>query len=189
MIIQIMLWIACAIEISFYSSICILSCASRAARLDSNSDSLRAWSSPCFTFGETENHQSKHEIELLPLVKQSNISNMSTIALCANNLHSRTIGGVRLWERRLRSLSLRFLSFFFFFFSGEAGVGGDNGSSIGDALSVACARAGDSNVADGECLRWRFFFDFLRLSLDVLMVLVERYKSRLSRLSRLMDEY
>lgn len=57
-----------------------------------------------------------------------------------------------------------------------AGVGGDSGSSIGDVLSLFCARDGDSYVADGECRRWRFFFDFLRLSLDVLMVLVERYK-------------
>lgn len=39
----------------FHSSICIFSWANNAARLDSNSDSLRPGSSPCFAFGESEN--------------------------------------------------------------------------------------------------------------------------------------
>lgn len=90
------------------------------------------------------------------------------------HLQSRAGGGVRLIDRRLRSLSLRFLSFFFFFFSGVAGVGGDSGSSIGDALPVLCTRDGDSYDAEREWRRCFFFFGFFRLSLDELMVLIER---------------
>lgn len=46
-----------------------------------------------------------------------------------------TSGGVPLTDRRTRSLSFFFLSFFFFFLSG-VGVAGDNGSSIGDCFSA-----------------------------------------------------
>lgn len=45
-------------------------------------------------------------------------------------------GGVALGERRLRSLSLRFLSFFFFFRTGVLGVGGVVGSLCGEFRSI-----------------------------------------------------
>lgn len=69
---------------------------------------------------------------------------MWTYAPITDYVQSRGGGGVRLNERRFRSLSLRFLSFFFFFFSGVAGVGDDSGSSIGEIFSVFCTRDGDS---------------------------------------------
>lgn len=79
-------------------------------------------------------------------------------------------GGVPLTERRLRSLSFRFLSFFFFFMTGVVGVSGDSGSTIGD-----CS-AGDSNDIERDALWCFFFFDFFRLSLAELIELVDRWK-------------
>lgn len=82
-------------------------------------------------------------------------------------------GGVPLIERRFRSLSFRFLSFFFFF-NGVVGVGGDNDSTIGEFLTecLSAGKIGDSYDIE-RSLRCFFFLDFFRLSLDELIELVD----------------
>lgn len=85
-------------------------------------------------------------------------------------------GGVPLTERRLRSLSFRFLSFFFFFMTGVVGVSGDSGSTMGD-----CS-AGESNDTERDALRCFFFFDFFRLSLAELMELADLCKFQIEEI-------
>lgn len=70
--------------VKYYSSICISSCARRAARLDSNSDSLRPWSSPCFAFGESENNNNNNKIRVFFSMKQLQCEHMLRLQITYN---------------------------------------------------------------------------------------------------------
>lgn len=159
-----------------YSSNCILSCANSASRLDSSSDSLSAWSSAFLPVdGDSKGRYRRKRL----CTSGKKCASFNSYRVKIQNKPSRfddeTVcnGGVPLMDRRLRSLSFRFLSFFFFFMTGVVGVSGESGSTIGDGCT------GESNDTERDALRCFFFFDFFRLSLVELIELVDLWKIQL----------